>query len=408
VAFALAAGYDKNGFIRIDASGGDMRMKIICEGCGQVVPLPEGYRRAKIQCTCGVICPVPESARQQAEDAPAPKRAAPAARATPAVEEEAERWLLDDSPAPEAPSEPPRFHDPEPVEKPAPAKRAAAEMRFGCRRCGRLVRRQGECPSCDADKMPPAPKEEQVWWPSVDEPEDKEADEEDSSPYIMEGADDVQCPKCCFMLPPGSVLCVRCGFHLKKRKKIAKTYQPIARVWETNWSRQNRLSAFWTCEVVALALGLIGVFWAGADLGTFIGSFLGFTAMMAFLLGTFDRLELTRDPRGRVRLIKTWRFCFFARQPKTIDVRGFEGIVGGRHRDISTAEYWIFFFLLLMGIIPGIIWWYLAIHKVTYHVSLSRDHGFPEQIVYSGWSEMQMKEVAYTLRDASGLHYDEG
>jgi hypothetical protein len=372
-----------------------LAMSIICEGCGRPVPIPEGYRRGKIQCTCGVICPVPESARQQVADTPTPKRSAPAARSSPTVEEEAA-------------SAPPAFRDPEPDKKTAPAKRAAVEMRFNCRRCGQLVRRQGECPSCDADKMPAAAKEEPVWWPAVDAPGAKEDEEEDSSPYIVEGADEVQCPQCTFMLPPGSVLCVRCGFHLKKRKKIVKTYQPIERVWETNAALQARLTVFGTCQLLSLALGVLGVFWGGADLGVFIGAFLGFTAMMSFLLGTFDRIHLTRDARGRARLTKTWRVCFFARPPKSIDVRGFEGIVSGRHRDVTSAEYWIFFFLLFMGLIPGIIWWYLAIHKVTYHVSLCRDHGFPEQIVYSGWSENQMKEVAYTLRDATGLRYDEG
>lgn len=379
-------------------------MSIICEGCGQRVPIPEGYRRNKIQCACGVICPVPESARQAADTAP--KRPAAKSRA---AEDEAERWLLDDAPSSPHASESPRFREPEPIEKPKPSrKRAVSERHFPCRRCGRPVRRQGECPDCDADTMPAAAKEDPVWWPSVDAPDDKSEDEEDSSPYGVEGADEVKCPECCFMLPPGSVLCVRCGFHLKKRKKITKTYQPIERVWETNASYPTRLTVFGLCEAVFGALGLVGVFWGGAALGMFIGSFLGLTMMLAFLFGTFDRIHLRRDSRGRVELTKTWRVAFFAQSPRTIDVRGYEGIVSGQHRDVSAWEYWIFFFLFFFAVVPGMIWWYLAIYKVTYHVSLSRDHGFPSQILYSGWSEAQMREIAYTLRDASGLPYDEG
>jgi hypothetical protein len=385
-------------------------MRLICEGCGQPVPIPEGYRRNKIQCACGIICPVPESARQEA-DAPARTRPAPAAKPRPAAEEEAERWLLDDEkPAPARPAEPPRFRDPELVQEPEPpAKPAGFEWEFKCRRCGRRVRRQGECPSCDADKMP-AEQTEPVWWPSVDEPtaKDKDDDEDDPSPYAVEGADEVRCPKCSFMLPAGSVLCVRCGFHLKRRKKVVKTYQPIDREWETSYSRNQRLAFFFVCEVLAAALGLVGVFVGGAPLGAFIASFLVMTAMIGFLLGTFDRIHLTRDERGRVRLTKTWYLCFFPRQPQTIDVRGFEGIVSGQHRDVGCFDYAVCLVLFVSGIIPGIIWFYLAIYKVTFHVSLSRDHGFPEQIVYSGWSEMQMKEIAFTLRDASGLPYDEG
>ena len=384
-----------------------MSNRIICEGCGQPVPIPEGYRRNKIQCSCGVICTVPESARTEAE-APAKARPTPAGKPPRRREDEAERWLLDDEPtAAPPPAQPPRFTDPEPAEEPrSAAKPAVVEMKFNCRRCGRLVRRQGECPDCDRQ---PSTAEGQgpVWWPSVDRPDEKD-EEEDGSPYTVEGADDVQCPKCCFMLPPGSVLCVRCGFHLKKRKKIVQTYQPIEREWETNWPRPKRLAMFTLLEALALAAGLYGVFGAGANLGVFIGSYLGLTAMMAFLFGTYDHIRLTRDTRGRVQLVKTWRFAFIPQAPKTIDVRNFNGIVSGRYRAISPWDAWLLFLLIGLAVVPGIIWWYLVFYKVTYHVSLSRDHGYAAQLVYSGSDEMQMKEVTFTLRDATGLHYDAG
>jgi hypothetical protein len=204
------------------------------------------------------------------------------------------------------------------------------------------------------------------------------------------------------------VLCVRCGFHLQKRKKVAKTYQPIDREWETNYSLGTRRTVFIVCEIVSSALGLTGVFWGGADLGVFVGAFLLFTAIMMFLLGTYPRIRLTRDARGRAQITKTWRAGFYALQPKTTDVRGFEGIVSGQHRDVTSMDYVMLLVLFVSGIIPAIIWWYLAFHKVTFHVSLSRDHGYPAYIVYSGWDQMQMKEIAYALRDASGLHHDEG
>ena len=380
-------------------------MPVICEGCGRPVSIPEGYRRNKIQCPCGVICAVPESARQEMAT-PAPARAAPRTEAKPAAEEEAERWLLDDPPPPAQPKKPPASRAPRKVEEPVAAKKPA-EMRFKCRRCGRLVRRQGECPSCDADTIAAAAPEP-VWWPSVDTPDDEDEDEEDSSPYAVEGTDDVKCPECSMMLPPGSVLCVRCGFHLTRRKKVAKTYQPIDRMWDTNGSRQGRLTLFWCIEIVALALGLTGVFWAGADLGVFIGSFLGLSIMLGFVLGTFDRIHLTRDTRGRVRLTKTWHVCFFARPPQTTVAIGYEGLASGRHRDLGQWDWLIFFLLFLSGVIPGLIWWFFAIHKVNFHASLTRDHGYPAYVVYSGWDETQMREIAYTLRDATGLRYEEG
>jgi hypothetical protein len=381
-------------------------MPVICEGCGQRVPIPEGYRRNKIQCACGVICLVPESARQETEAAPLKQTTA---KPTPAVEEEAEHGLLDDSPTSPPPNQPPHFCDPGPVPAPQPAQKPTVkEMRFPCRRCRRLIRRQGECPDCDGfvPSLAGSGNAEPVWWPSVDEPKDKE-EAEDPSPYAVEGAEDVKCPKCCFMLPPESVLCVRCGFDLKKRKKVVRTYQPIERVWETTASFSTRLAIFCICEIFFGALGLTGVFRGGADLGVFIAVFLLLSAMLAFLLGTFERIHLTRDVRGRVQLIKTWRVAFFALSPQSIDVRAYEGIVSGRHRPVSPWDAWILYFLIVFGVIPGIIWWYLVFYKITYQVALSRDHGFPTYTVYSGGSEIQMKEIAYALRDAAGLPYND-
>ncbi len=385
-------------------------MPVICEGCGQRVPIPEGYRRNKIQCACGVICVVPEAARQEA-GVPSSARPERAAKPSPSVEEEAERWLLEETPPAPQPSEPPpSFRDPEPAAESAPARKpAVAEMRFPCRRCRRLVRRQGECPDCDGFVPSHAEEgsEERVWWPAVDEAEDKD-DAEDSSPYDLVGADDVKCPKCCLMLPPGSVLCVRCGFHLQKRKKVTRTYQPMERVWETNGSYQVRLNLFLTCEAFFGILGLSGVVSGKADLGMFLFSFLTLSAMLAFLLGTFDRIHLTRDTRGRVQLIKTWRVCFFPLTPRSIHVWGFEGISSGQHRPVSPWDSWLLYGLLPLGIIPALIWWYLVFYKITYHVALNRDHGYPAYLVYSGWNANKMKEIAYALRDASGLPYDEG
>lgn len=384
-------------------------MPLICDGCGQRVPIPSGYRRNKIQCGCGVICSVPESERTQ-EAEPTPQKQRAAASAPPVVEEQAERWLLDDEPATSQAAEaPPTFRVPDPIEETSPKHEpTVAERRFPCRHCGRLIRRQRECPDCHPEAVAHAVGEEPVWWPSVDEPDKKQEEDEEASPYGVVGADEVPCPKCSLRLPPGSVLCVRCGFHLKRRKKIAKSYQPIERVWETNASYAKRLSIFVVCIGALFVVGLIGVSQGEAPLSVFLFGFGIVAAMLAFLLGTFDSIHLTRDARGKVQLTKTWRAAFYARQPQTIDVRGYEGIVSGRHREIGAWEYLICFMLLGFGIIPGIVWWYFIIHKVTFHVSLSRDHGFPAYLVYSGWQEIQMKEIAYTLRDATGLHYNEG
>ncbi len=393
-----------------------MSHEIICHGCGQPVEVPEGYRRNKIQCpSCGVISPVtapaPTTRGPRSEKVP-PKPSARSDR--PGFDDE--RWAAEFLSTPEPPPPEPLAEEPEPPPPPreelaptpparAKRKRAAAEKRpafemtFPCRRCGRKVPRQGECPVCDAP--PPAPGEEVVPQLALDAPADED---EDGTPYTLDGESDIKCPQCTNMLPPGGVVCTRCGWHLRRRKKLVKTYQPLARSWETNYSLRTRRTIWGVLQFLAFA----GSLSLGASWPAFVGSMVLFALMTSFLLGTFDRLDLVRNDRGKVTLTKTRRICFFTAYELPIDVRGHEGVVTGRSSEVSGWEWLVFFFLLLSGIIPGLVWWYYVIHKITFRAALARDHGYPSAIVYQGWDEAQMRDVAVTLSGAAGLRLQDG
>src|SRR5262249_33792414 len=114
------------------------------------------------------------------------------------------------------------------------------------------------------------------------------------------------------------------------------------------------------------------------------------------------RLDWGRDRRGRVTLTGTWRICFLSREPVTIDVRAYEGIVTGKDHDAGIFE-WFVLLCLMPGIIPAAIWWWVAIHSDTFFVALSRDHDYPAEILYRGWNEAHMKELARTLADVARL-----
>jgi hypothetical protein len=383
-----------------------MSVTVICQGCGQLVPVAEGYRRNKIQCpACGVICPVPAGA------APAKKAAAPAP-ARPAFASPFEDPLEPEPPAPEWPAAE-VAPAPEPEESaaaPLPAKKpAAAEWRVPCRRCGRMVRRQGECPSCDGEAAPAAGERGgPALSLSLDEPPAPDQDpEDDGQPYLFEGGEESHCPRCRKPMKAGDVVCVSCGFHLRRRKKLVKEYQPLVRQWETNHPFRWRLTLLVTVHGLSLVLGLIATLSAGEGLAAYLAAWLFGGMMMAFLLGTYERIDLTRDRRGRVELTQTWRLCFLALRTTPVPVRGHAGVVTGRS---SEAGFWEWFILLclLPGLIPAVIWWYVTIHKVRFHVALSRDHGYPATRVYRGWNEEQMNDIAQTLSDASGLRWDRG
>jgi hypothetical protein len=394
-----------------------MSAAVVCHGCGQPVDVPEDYRRNKIQCpSCGVICPVTAPAAKKGAAAAPPRRAS-----APSYEEP--NWFADDKPA--APPEPEdqsptreRGEDfdaprqPERVEEeaapPPPRKKKAPppEFQVPCRRCGRMIRRQRECPDCDAAELP-KPAGDVPLVPLMEIPEAAEDEEENSDPYALTGGDVRLCPQCQKELKPGAVVCVACGYHLHERKKLVKTYEPLKRSWETDYTLKQRLTTFG----VLLALTLVGgglATSAGAETGVFVGSVLLFIVLGSFLLGTYSRLELERSGRGKVWLTKAWRACFVPLTPRPLNWRVHEEIVTGRAREVQFWEWLVFFSLLTSGIIPGIVWWYFTMHKIRFHAALATDHGYPSVYLFDGWSEAQMKDIAHTVADATGLPLEQG
>jgi hypothetical protein len=287
-------------------------------------------------------------------------------------------------------------------------------MLFPCRRCGRMIRRQRECPSCDRvpddgslpvdpAKRPPvgvAPHSLELDEP--DAPVARGDEDEDDSPYLVAGGMMPRCPKCHKDMARGTVLCLSCGFNLKTRKKAGRNYEPLARSWVTDMSLRTRLIWLAAAQGVHFTLMLMSIA-GGFGWWHFVVAWPLLMSMLAFVLGTYDRIDLTRDARGRVKVITRWHFFFVPIKPQETDVRGFEGITTGQWHDAGFLEWFLFFDLLSLGLIPGIIWWYHAIYTPHYHVALARDHGHSEVYVYRGRSADQMNDVAATLCSATGL-----
>jgi hypothetical protein len=354
--------------------------------------LPEGYTRNKIQCSaCGVICPVPAGAAPASSKGKAP----PARKAPPSFDPMAAEPTL----PPEAPKEVPNFNpfDSEPEE--LPKRPPPPEVRFKCRRCGRKVRRQGECPVCNGAPEP----EKGVPQLELGEARREDEEEEEGTPYVLADKELPTCPKCHKEMPEGADLCVACGFNKRTRKKATKEYQPLARSWEANMPLPRRL--FWWGALIGFVMvgGVVSAVSAGVYIPGFFFSWAFFALLMAFVIGTFEKIDLTRDTRGRVTITKTWRFCFIAAPPRLYEVRGYEGVVTGQWSDAGCWEWFVCLWLVPMGIVPAVLWWYHVIYRPAFHVALARDHGHPELYVYRGRREEQMRDIADVLCSASGL-----
>jgi hypothetical protein len=391
-----------------------MSATIICNGCGARLTVPDGYTRNKMQCPeCGVMCPVvPQpAARPKAEERPPVREAAP-------VEEEN---VLDAEPA-----EPPA-----PVaaiaKRPAPAKGLAE-----CPRCGEMVRatarkpgKKRRCPACNApwpdlEAVPPSGRGRETTpqrgepppipvGPPPDEfagssPDD---DPETSNPYRTADVGARRCPGCSDLLQPEVVLCTRCGFDLRTGRKVIKRYGPLECTWDSGMPLRTRLVLFLLCQAAALIAVGIGFITMEDDLAiaipTFGLSWIIYTAMTAFLVGTFNHGHLKRYKSGRVDLSLRQRVGFIPMPPKEIDVRAHCGVTTGATANNSLVDWLIFLFLLMSAVFPAIVYWYCALYKINYTVTLTGEHQAPEELVYSGWSEEQMHEIRQALADALTL-----
>jgi hypothetical protein len=236
-------------------------------------------------------------------------------------------------------------------------------------------------------------------------PETVYTNEDDGRPYPLRGGDESKCPECCKILEKDAALCPRCGFNLQTGKKAIRVYEPLELRWDAGLPFQRRLLLFLAGECVALVLALVGAFLAGHPSES-VTSVLTFTVLTAFILGTFDRLDLTRNKRGRVVLTQTWRIFFWRRPTDTIALREYEGVVTNSAHETGLIDWIILIIALLFGIIPGLIWWFWAMQQDTFQVALTKDHGYPERILYRGWSQSRAKEIARTLHEVSGLPYE--
>jgi DNA-directed RNA polymerase subunit M/transcription elongation factor TFIIS len=378
-----------------------MSFAIVCHGCGARLAVADDYPRNKMRCPeCGVMCPLPPrpAAEKKAEERPPAEDAA---------------RIEDEEPAAAA-----RPAPPPPVttflKEPAPAGKALAT----CPHCGEMVRaparkrgRPGKCPICGAawaaaaappkPALPPLPVP-----PPPDEFAGSTPDEDPDSgnPYRTADAGARRCPGCTDLLGPEVVVCVRCGFDLRTGRKTVKEYQRFERSWDSGMPLRTRLVLFAVCQAFALIAMGTGFLTlndspsTGAT--TFILSWIVYTAMMAFLLGSFDHFDLKRYKSGRVDLTRTWRVGFILWPPRKIDVRDYGGVSNGVMAYAGLWEWFVFLILLTSGILPALLYWYCAIHKTEYTVSLTDVHGHSEVYVYRGWSEEQMHEIKQTLRDA--------
>ena len=330
--------------------------------------VPDDYTRARIRCPeCGVLNDVPVGMQKQAT-AEKPRRKAP----TPETDIAAEEILLGNDPPP-------------PPVKEKPRKRPSAQAI------------QAERPRAPAPLHPPPPS-----------PNANASDEDDGRPYRVPSLDDVRpCPSCRKAIPRDAVFCTSCGYNLRTGEKAKKEFEPFEREWQGGLPVKVRRGLFIAAAAFNLTACVLGAL-AGVDLCVAIFPCLLFTAMTAFLVGTYDRLSLTRNKKGRVRLTKTWTFCFVPQPPQVVDVHEYGDVAYGPYDESSFMEWMVLLCLLMSGILPGLLWFYFVFIRTHFQVAITKDHGHDELVLYRGSNQQMVLDIAETLREVAFKPWRQG
>ncbi len=268
------------------------------------------------------------------------------------------------------------------------------------------------CPACGSftDRPPDAPEPE----PGA-ETLLKGTTDDDGNPYTVIGGKPIpRCPECDARLPTDDAPnCNHCGWDRNAGRKLPKNYPPLARTWEAGWSLQTRLIVFVICQALNVGSAVL-IYSVEERAVTTTSGFLLSVACQAFVLGTFDRLDLTRTPKGKVTLTHQWRLAFWPLAAKTLRWRDHEEI-----RVFITeagAMEWLIFLQLFgsgvllllfmyqatLVIIAGFWWWYV-IRPGHVKVALCKNLGDPVSPLYLGTSVERAEEIAREVSDATGL-----
>jgi hypothetical protein len=278
-----------------------------------------------------------------------------------------------------------------------------------CEFCGELVRRPRkkhkkafDCPVCGKSIPPPAssaPPPQPVA-PIPAEPDIAGTHEDDNNPYGLSGPRRFLCPGCQRELATDAVVCTNCGLNLSTGQRADRAYEVLRRDWTTGLSFGVRLGIFVAVQVLFVAAAVHA--WLDEGEAMFLlGAWVGFILLTAFLLGTFDRIQLTRNRRGQVKVTKTWRIGFLPLAPDRIPLEDYGSVSTSVTYEGDAIDWVMFGFYLVFGfVIGGILWWIFHLNRDVCFVRLH--NGFTKTL-YRGRSHDVMHDIAQTLRNVAGM-----
>jgi hypothetical protein len=215
-------------------------------------------------------------------------------------------------------------------------------------------------------------------------------------------------------MTPGAVLCIHCGFNRKTRKQL----RTVSRRPQDHWYKGGlsylvRLLLYFL--ILLLSGGLSAVL--ARDFSVIIALVpLGLWLVPgALLLGTTQRITVTRTAAGKPVLIRRRLIAFVPAGRTTLDLEPYTTIrpraePGGLDAQVIVP----LLLLLLLCFVPGLV--YLLVRLTMAPPSLflleiggdPDDYGLeqiPRQVVFRGYNEAKMRRAGDALEQIADMRY---
>jgi hypothetical protein len=220
-------------------------------------------------------------------------------------------------------------------------------------------------------------------------------DDEDGLPYQVPGDAIQKCTACHRDLPLDATFCVHCGVNFETKKKKKKRFQEVNKSWEPRWPFETRVQVLVGLQVLNVLIAI------------FFGNEIGIIQVLiqAFILGTYEKLTVTRTAKGVCTVEKIWRIGFYATPPKRLDHSASQGVGIIATQNAGWLEWFTMLYLCLFGLLPGLLFYWYIIRPDRFNVSLCDIYGSTNDIAFRTTDREQADEICRTISDCASMWY---
>ena len=231
-------------------------------------------------------------------------------------------------------------------------------------------------------------------------------DDDDGQPYEVPADEAKPCPDCRSRIALDATFCTKCGYNLTTGERTRREeFQPVLREWESRWPLALRLQIFAGCQLINLLAVIVAIAVSGSVIFGFF-TFLLQTALQAFVIGSYETIQVKRTSKGTATLTKIWRVGFFKLPPMKIPWKSSARLdVVGLH-DVGGAEIITLVYLFFCtACLPALVFWWFAVRPERFAVARCDIYGTTDELIFTTTIRDDAVEIARTIAECTGLIY---